>query len=638
MSPNKPLSDEKIILSESIEGGSDINSEPEFPIEIDLNLALDELETNSISLSSDMAAELVTELENISPDLNSSIDESILLESSLSFDENLHLDDDTLHGALSENINELDEEELEKIEIDKVELDIAVDTIDLEEPKVEHQLTADEVNVEELDTYGLNAHEFNIASVNEQLMDESVVKKNNPLSAILEVENEKVHVDELDLDMSITEVELSMDAEFDSSEEFTVEEEIITESIISEPLIEDFIVEVENISLPKGEFEAIDFSSSSIPMLESARETNQELLGAHYNIGDEEPILSNDDVSLASEKEYKESQLENERAHQDLVNDVEVDDNGLAMESMSNVKTLAELAAQEEKLEKLAQSEQNKNIELESMLGELSFENENENENENEEEETFGKAEFLTDEDEIVVEEKVSIIEESIERAGLALESIEESKISGKAIFYEEEVEDESNAEEKNSIIDDSAEQGCLSLENIEGEKITGRAVFIDEEDDSDISTETSSLVSDSDFDDGGLTLEFDSDINTSGKAQFVIDDEPLENELEHTSIVDDGDNVETENIENIKNSFNDVVDNLTENEEKNLLGDDGSLDDENLLSEHNDLDFETPLTEDFIEPESVSSNSEEYQIEQTDFSLNELEFDNALENMGCYT
>ena len=59
----------------------------------ELSSALDQLETSSIGLPSDIAADLVSELESISPDLDNAIEDSISLESELSFGEDIETDE-----------------------------------------------------------------------------------------------------------------------------------------------------------------------------------------------------------------------------------------------------------------------------------------------------------------------------------------------------------------------------------------------------------------------------------------------------------------------------------------------------------------------------------------------------------------
>jgi len=363
----------------------------------ELSSALDQLETNSIGLPSDIAADLVSELESISPDLDTSIEDSLSLEAELSLDQDFSIDEEL---SLDDELNELSILD-EKIELEADQLDdFSEITLDVSEP----------------------------------------------------------------------------DFTLDDTKAAGIADEII--ALAAEP--EGLVSELESTDKMLDE---IDFSSSSIPILESAREDDQKTLESIYGPQDDEAPSSNNNDSL-SESDKLEA-IEIEAPLQD-----------------SNEPVL----------------------ELES---ELSFDVDELDD------EITGKANFI--EQESNDDEQISSIE-GIELDELALTSIAQEKDTGNAVFLEE-VEpsalEEIQVEETASIV--KQENDGLSLESIEAQPIRGKAVFLEEESEQQ---PESILVEPATLDDGGLSLESIGEKPIDGKAKFVIDDQPKESELPKQPLV----------------------------------------------------------------------------------------------------
>lgn len=112
--PIEKIQTEQVSPSESKLGSK---AEPELDSVDELSSALDELESSSIGLPVDIAAELVSELENISPDLETTLNISEKHES-----EEL-ITDDILNSNVEDDILELDLSEIDSTELDSSELD-----------------------------------------------------------------------------------------------------------------------------------------------------------------------------------------------------------------------------------------------------------------------------------------------------------------------------------------------------------------------------------------------------------------------------------------------------------------------------------------------------------------------------------
>lgn len=403
------------------------NTKPETKVSLEsadeLSSALDQLETSSIGLPSDIAADLVSELESISPDLDSAIEDSVSLESELSFGRDIETAED--FGD---------------------DLDFSLENED------------DELSI----------------------LDEKVELEDEPLEVFSEI------------NLDVPEPDFSIDQE----ESAGIVDEIMALATEPEESFED--IQSTEISLDE-----IDFSNSSIPVLESAREDDQKTLESYYGARDDEddqpPV---DDISLQDSNEFETTEIDIELLPEEPI------DSGLELES------------------------------------ELSFDIDESTQ------EIFGKANFITGENTEQTEssagEDISELDEGLKLDDLALTSIEEEEIEGKAVFLEG---DEPKPIEEKVLIEQEQEQELeqdgLSLQSIEETlPITGRAVFLEEESEKkpESSVEETELL-----DDGGLSLESNFEGLTTGKAEFIIDDQPNESELakqppiaEKTVVVDE--------------------------------------------------------------------------------------------------
>lgn len=391
----------KIKPIESTQAGSP-HTKPETKVSLEsadeLSSALDQLETSSIGLPSDIAADLVSELESISPDLDNAIEDSVSLESKLSFEHDIETDD---------------------------------------------FLSSD--------------HEFSLENEDDKfsILDEKIEPEAEPIEDFSE------------LNLDVPEPDFSID----QNESVGIADEIMALATEPEELLND--IQSTEVSLDE-----IDFSSSSIPMLESAREDDQKILESHYGAKDEEDQPSNDEISLQDENEFESADIE--------ILPQEPIDSALELES--------ELA--------LDVDEFNQEI-----TGKANFTRE----------ENTKQAENSTDEDS-------SDLDDGFELDDLALTSFEEDEIEGKAVFLED---DESEPVVETVSIE--PEIDGLALESMEAQQITGRAVFIEEETEEKKESNVAETVA---LDDGGLSLESNFERPKNGKAEFVIDDQPNESEL----------------------------------------------------------------------------------------------------------
>jgi len=315
----------------------------------ELSSALDQLETSSIGLPSDIAAELVSELESISPELENAVDDSLFLESEL-----------------------------------------------LLEPGLSHEQDS------EIERKLLNEQDFSLEDKPNSMLvsDENTTSGENSLDDFSE---EILEVSEPNFSLGQLEIE-------EPSETAEIADEIM--ALAAQP--EESINDLESIAVT---FDEIDFSSSSIPVLESAREDDQKILESNYG------------PKVDEERSINEDSLD---------------------------------------------------------------------------------------------------IEEDIKQDDLSLTSIEEEKITGKAIFLEEE-------QSKQAVPVEQPSDDGLSLESIAQTTISGRATFIEEEPQEPLKSATEE---EEPLDDGGLSLETNSKSPINGKAEFVIDDQPKESDLEKSPLI----------------------------------------------------------------------------------------------------
>ncbi len=518
----------------------------------DLTSALDELETNSIGLPSDIAAELVSELESISPDLDVSIEDSINLDSELILEDDFSLQDEDILE------NEISEESDSMLNIESVELD----TFDL--------------NTTELDSLGSDNQ-----------------SDKEPSRSVSEFSSN---------DIECTEAESTQI----SNEIMDLAEEQESKSAVTETSSE-FLDE-------------IDFSNSSIPVLESVRDDDEITLQSIYGQEEEETESSGDEVALATAKEYEQSQQDNQAAHQQLsdsLGDLETD---LSVEDAeSGIQTTEEFLQNQLQQENQEQVELELNLDIEDMVGELSFEEPEADEA------VTGKANFMQEEPEQEQEEKISIIEEDNQTDGLQLTSINKEKTIGKAVFIQD--DEEQVVEEKISITTEDVDG--LSLQSIEAERTSGRAVFIEEEpEEQDIPIVVEQVLPS----DGGLELESNGQNISTGKAEFIIDDEPLDAELD---TADESLDDKTESDESIEKEFDFDLQELSASVEQETQHDvlENSTIETDLVPDIT-LDIEDTDVEDFLglDEEIIEEQSLEFEIPMLDDAATGLDFDELIE------
>lgn len=434
-------------VGQSIEKSSSKN---EIESADNLSSALDELETNSIGLPSEIAAELVSELEDISPDLDISLDESFSLDDDLSIEQ---------------------EENSEQLSVDQPSTSVE------EESQAERDMQG---------------------SV---LLDSDILLESDDSI-------------ELEVDSIAIDTELDLVTDTDTSETSQIADEILQ-------LAEQPVGGSENSN---DSFDEIDFSNSSIPMLESARDDDQKVLESIYDL--EEPsqdAARSDSIEVDS--------IEEDSIEEDLLDpELAIDENDLN-QSVKDALALEDSTELEESLEDVSD-------ELELMSGELSLDIDD-NEKIDSTDTPVGRANFLTDEDDEQApsnERPTEINEQDDSLSELSLEMQESSEsmpVTGKAVFIDEQelIDDREQAgqqelaetanESDNFESLEQAEE--LSLESIEQTSITGKAVFIEEQ----VEVVEKTEIVEPELDDGGLTLESDGGSPVTGKAEFVIDGEP---------------------------------------------------------------------------------------------------------------
>ena len=421
-----------------------------------LDSALDELQTTSIGLPSDIAAELVSELEDISPELESSLENEQPIES---------------------NDNEL---------MDKSHLS---DEIVFDEP---------EINKLELDEKSLSTEETF------DFLDAAIISHEEKLHTAIDTVEIKDVIENTDSQYKETNEQVDSQEETDTNfyklqTSLTNRDDIeeIDFSNLSTPILEsareDDLISVQSeYSLEEDEPESSgdDIALATSKEYLDAQEIKlQEHQALEDSVADLDSDLSIEHLGSGS-KNIKEI-LEEQEKEDLFATEIELDginiDFTLEQNEVPKFQGKADFSVADDDL-LTDDIEENKipivNEEIE--VSGLSLETE--------EEEVLGRADFLSDDD---FEQKLKNLEPSQdssnkdltqsnliatedELTGLSLEPTEEV-ITGRAVFIEEENEalDENTSlqeEQQNSLLDDALESAELALEI--DEQTTGKATF----------------------------------------------------------------------------------------------------------------------------------------------------------------
>ena len=621
-------------IEESIEAGDQLTS------------ALDELESNSIGLPSDIAAELVSELEDISPDLNTYVEESLSLtdepkeaetiEISAPIDTSLDVDSNIVNEELSVDEDLSFDEEISDIALDETELDQMLEISELTEDL--EKFEAFEETTDDLSLDEFVQDDFLQENESDKLDSESHE------STLLEITEPSSQAD-------ITIAELG---EVPYSHDSVSTEELGSNEIV----------------------ESIDFSNSSIPMLESARDDIHADLHSIYEIEEEQSqALTDKEVQAETEPQVEsnyetESKFENEsklEIESNKQNEIQMDSD-FDLVSLEEADEI-EIPILEHELEAEIVSD------LELVSDDLSLDDGAL------EELISGKADFLKDlEPETVTDEAIGLSGDSdeiqLEEISLSLEEFEEEKLTGKAVFIEDEVQtedgviEESSEKNANNTESDFADLG-LSLESIEEERpITGKAVFIDEDDEFYDSVEPNAEISDIDETEtieieasiSELSLELTESQRKSGRAIFIEEElEDLEAESVEESSSSDEEEInlpdeqefgfemeEMDSAESIKeNLIEDVLPSQVSNNEAEELSESQYKEEINLghlqlveetsvLEEDIAFEADTAIEADIAlkndKEQEESSQEKVFEIPMLEDSAMELEFDELVE------
>ncbi len=535
-----------------------------------LNSALQELEINSIGLPSDIAAELVSELEEISPDLDSAIEDAVALDSKIestalsdagldagldaasdeaedtsdeagnvadaeTVDEEVIELEDFGEFSLDENIDSNDEIELSESDngVDLSEdIDVSLDeTAELDVDLVDG---IDEIELEDIDVADApqeTQQEIDLG-FDSELSTETIdfdVPEEPPLESDLSSvqETEEIGNEILELAKANEATEslepLEPSGSLESSESLesleSLESNAIDEfsSLSSDASLEN---QDSDQTLDSSAFEEIDFSSSSIPVLESMRDDDQQVLQSVYDVTEENESESESD----SDSMKNNDQPIRDELSEAIEPEVELPDLELDIGLDLGEQESSEIELLEPDLD-------GDSLTLESIDAEV--------------DERSSEEFNLSDSAEEQVDSSFSLDMDSdspeteLEASGLSLESMEPSDDSQQDSIQLDEQNQLFDSEEVTST-DELSEQsllgseGGLQLESIDEPKVSGKAVFIEEEE-SHVSAsqqEPEPQQPSEQLESGGLTLESIGDEPTSGKAQYKIDGEVLEETL----------------------------------------------------------------------------------------------------------
>ena len=214
----KPLGDEQQSVTSALESAED------------LSFALDELETSSVGLPSDIAAELVSELENISPDLEPTVSEldkivekpaaepetsnlleddplsdlDFSLDDELSFNEDFSLDDD---GSLAES-ELLEDIHLEQAELpehdelqEQVTSEVVSEIMDLVDEEMQGSIADNEPD---FDSFSLDSID-NISDSDETLLVEEPLTAKPEKETLVETQKTEPAIENIESSLSLEE-------------------------------------------------------------------------------------------------------------------------------------------------------------------------------------------------------------------------------------------------------------------------------------------------------------------------------------------------------------------------------------------------------------------------------------------------
>ncbi len=493
-----------------------------------LTSALDELETNSAGIPSEIAADLVSELETISPELEASIEESSALDVGLKkvHNETISPDSEAIEiidivepeivdsePASKPEDKSLAEEDLAEMEqvnqaVEEVEIELENTELALDDDLLLDDTATQEESLEDAPT---NATDTSLESSPDEQIDllddfDSVGLDDSDLDFDeFELENEtQLQTNEPLLDDAESDVLVT--SENASPEESVNHDELESEEIESETAdISDEIMqlaETDNQAQPTDSnqspsFEQIDLSAEVNPILESVRESSNQTANSVFG--------SQDDATQQQAEDSNNAVQDSEQAIE-FLSDFDSATNSTATSSEANEADieLSELNETETEIEFMLETDsessqaQNTEPQIESELNtELEFASEGELELALSDAESQLDPE-LSAESETTFEAESESLEAEFTTGGLELESIDENS----------------------------------------QEKITGRAVFIEEQEESEPAAPNNESETEEQFElpsDGGLTLESigDDPQPTTGRAQFVIDEEVKETDIQ---------------------------------------------------------------------------------------------------------
>jgi len=365
-----------------------------------------------------------------------------------------------------------------------------------------------------------------------------------------------------------------------SSDDAGLKTETETETETATDYLSELVAERASESSAVGEFDEIDFSNTQTPMLESAKGGIDDGLKANYEISDDSAEHDeNDGLELDKILNSPEPDSNPEPDSSPEKDASPEPDAGFESKDQSTTEDLSDVL----ELEMFSEPDEGQETELEQSFDRANFLHEDASETDQtaetdesisdesdaspdlmglalesiEPEKITGKSSFIEQEEQIIPELNERVDEDL---DGLTLESNQEEAPTGKAVFIEEEVELEP-AEEQFSVeveAQGTYEDDGLTLESNGNEAPTGRAIF----DDGELVEETAQdepkvELQDQfeDLDDGGLTLESDGRQPTEGIAQYQLDDEPVDEskqskQVEQAAQADLGDEFEIPMLE----------------------------------------------------------------------------------------
>ncbi len=439
-----------------------------------LTSALDQLETSSAGIPSDIAADLVSELETISPELEASIEESSAIDedlkrSSASFD-NSQLEEIEISDIVEPE--EVDIPEVEGAEIEAIaeedlaamaEVNSAVEEVELELESADLNLDDDDLNFDELDNIELSdelpSSLDSESDLQASFLDSSAQEQSQSEDSLeLTLETPESQIEMLDdLPSGSTIEPQSEDLQQPEYNEIESETADISDEIMSladsdsdseqldEHQPETHLSEsnqAENESIPM--YEEIDLSAEVNPVLESAREDFQQPSSSVFDTDDDEPSSSGATTDGKEAEEFfsnfesspsQDLDADNSEIELSLADDGELDLTLDDAEAQLDFET--ELAPQSEQVEESTES-QLSGLELEAIDQPAPA--------------VTGKAVFIEEQEQ---QEEQPQQEESDELAysdgGLTLESIgdEQKPVTGRAQFTIDDEPKDSDANEQ---------------------------------------------------------------------------------------------------------------------------------------------------------------------------------------------